>query len=1131
MSIQTASRSCLLVQIVVLALCISPADAAVRYVKAGATGSNNGTSWTNAYVELVSAINAAQSGDQIWVSAGTYYPDFNATTGTHTGDRTLRFAMKSNVSIFGGFAGNETSRSQRNWAANRTILSGDIGQPGVFTDNTRTIMASPTSNTVTGVVIEGLIFAGGNANDPAELGSGIVGGSGGAVYLYQGSAEFRFCTFVGSYAVYGGAIYCRNSGSSLSIYNCLFAGNNAKYVGGAITMQSYNNNSFILRNSTIVNNTSSRGAAIGANTYVSSYFYNNIIHSNTSTSTGWKLVEVGLGAGAQENNILQEALVPAGTTNLVVASPKLAHFPSAGVDAVWGTSDDVLDASLAGDSPALDFGTSAQLPADSSDTDGDANVTEAIPFDLLHQARQLYAAPDAGAFEYVDRETVTPTLMTPAASTRVKNPVSISFLLPEAALPGSVQLVFDNGTSQTALGLAASMESKGTHSLSFASTDPVGTSGGIVVTGSAILDGVYSVTLSYRDLLEHPAATTTNANVTIDNVTQTPTLTTPASGASTKSPINISFNLPEAGQAGTLTLTFDDGVAQRTLSLASSQASVGNHSFSFNPATPTTTSAGAITSGSAIPDGTYAVSLSYQDSVGNAAASTVNTNVRIDTATQPPVLTTPAASSATKNPVQVAFTLQEQALAGSVKLGFSGTASRTLTLVTQREVAGSHSFSFNPANPFLSGQVATISGGSSVPDGLYTTTLSYQDALGNTLSSASSTSVRIDTTPPTLSIPSGLVVEATSSAGAVVIYSASASDSGTGMASSSFLPASGSTFAIGATTVNAMATDLLGNQSSSSFVVTVRDTTAPVVQSHPDVIVEATQSWGATVTYAPGTATDAVGVASLTYSQASGTPFPLGTTTVNMFALDAANNLGTRNFKVIVQDTTPPVISSPPNVTLNATSPSGAVVNYSAATAADVVGVSSLTYSQASGTIFGPGTTTVTITAKDAANNTATATFTVTVNPLSRVDVWRHTYFGSIGDSGDAADNATPDHDGITNLMKYGLVIAPGTSGASAMPQSETRIYPEGKRLSLVLRRDPTRSDVKIEVETASYPTGPWSTVASSENGLAFTGVGFVAETDAVNGTKTVEIRDTENIGGTINARFMRIKVSRVPST
>lgn len=1110
-------------------LCLSAVSAsgAIRYVKSGATGSNNGTSWVNAYKELVSAINAAQAGDEIWVAGGTYYPDFDTSTGLHTGDRTLRFAIKSNVSIFGGFNGTETTRSQRDWAANRTILSGDIGQPGVFSDNTRTIMATPDSNSVTGVMMEGLIFAGGNADDPKELGNGIVGGSGGAVYVYLGSIEFRQCCFVGSYAVYGGGISIQRSGSALTISNCMFAGNTAKYVGGAIEFQAYGG-TFTVRNSTIVNNTSSRGAAIGVNLIPSCFYCNNVIHSNTATSTGWQLVEVGSGAGALENNILEAALIPAGTNNLVVASPKLARFPSSGVDGIWGTMDDILDGKLAGDSPALDFGAAAQLPADSTDLDGDSNTTEAIPFDLTHQNRALYSAPDAGAFEYVDLETVTPTLTTPVASARVKNPVAVSFLLPEAALSGSVNLIFDNGTSQIILNLAGSQESAGTHVFNFNPADPVGTSGGAIASGAAILDGVYAVTLSYQDASGHAAATATSTHVTIDNVTITPTLSAPATGTSTKSPVSVSFNLPEAGLAGSVVITFDDGITQRPLTLASSQASAGSHGFTFNPASPTTSSGGAILSGSAIPDGLYSVRLSYQDLLGNAAAGVVSSNVLIDTVTQPPTLTAPALGTATKSPVNVTFALPESALAGSAKLTFSGTATRTFTLVTSMGTSGSHNFSFDPANVLASGFFASFSGGYDVPDGVYTVALSYQDALGNASSSASSSSVRIDTTAPSFSMPSSLFVEATSPSGAVVTYSASAGDAGSGLASSLFTPSSGSTFPIGTSTVSATAIDNVGNQAGGSFQVTVRDTTAPVIQTHANVVAEATSSGGAVVSYAPATASDAVGVSTLSYSQSSGTPFPIGTSTVIVFALDAANNLGTKTFTVTVQDTTSPLVTPPADVTVEAAGPSGSVVTYGSAAATDAVGVASLTYSQASGTTFGIGTTTVTITARDAANNVGTAAFHVTVNPLAAADSWRFQHFGTIGNSGNAADTAAPDGDGIANLLKYGLAITPGSSGAAFLPQANTRTYTEGNRLALMFNRDPARNDITMEVQVSeTLDAGSWTTVAASINGAPFTGVGFVSETGAGGGLKTVEVRDNVNIDSGTPHRYMRVKVTR----
>jgi hypothetical protein len=74
-------------------------------------------------------------------------------------------------------------------------------------------------------------------------------------------------------------------------------------------------------------------------------------------------------------------------------------------------------------------------------------------------------------------------------------------------------------------------------------------------------------------------------------------------------------------------------------------------------------------------------------------------------------------------------------------------------------------------------------------------------------------------------------------------------------------------------------------------------------------VLEATSAGGAVATFA-ATATDAVGVVSLTHSPASGSPFPIGSTTVAVSAADAAGNTTSGSFSITVRDTTAPTVSS-----------------------------------------------------------------------------------------------------------------------------------------------------------------------------------------------------------------------------
>src|SRR5439155_10226979 len=113
--------------------------------------------------------------------------------------------------------------------------------------------------------------------------------------------------------------------------------------------------------------------------------------------------------------------------------------------------------------------------------------------------------------------------------------------------------------------------------------------------------------------------------------------------------------------------------------------------------------------------------------------------------------------------------------------------------------------------------------------------------------------------------------------------------------------------------------------------------------------------------------------------------FAKGTTTVTCTATDAAGNSSSCTFTITVNDTEKPTLSCPANFT-RGTDPGkcSAVVNYPAPTAGDNCGVATLVCDPPSGSTFAKGTTPVTCTATDAAGNSSTCTFTVTVTDTEK---------------------------------------------------------------------------------------------------------------------------------------------------
>ena len=358
--------------------------------------------------------------------------------------------------------------------------------------------------------------------------------------------------------------------------------------------------------------------------------------------------------------------------------------------------------------------------------------------------------------------------------------------------------------------------------------------------------------------------------------------------------------------------------------------------------------------GSTFPVGTTTVTCTATDPVDNSQA-TATFSVTVPDST-PPTLTVPSNMSVEGNTT------------GGATVSFTASATDV--------VDGSDPVNCSPAS------------GSTFPLGTTSVTCSATDAHGNTSTAPPFTVTVTDTTAPTLNLPGTVTAEATSSAGATVGFSASASDIVDPSPTVSCTPASGSSFPLGSTTVNCSATDASAKQSTGSFTVNVVDTTPPTITNVPSgVTVEANGPSGSTASYSSPSANDSVdGPVPVFCAPATGSTFPLGTTTVTCNAADANHNQASTSFTVNVVDTTPPALALPAPLVVTTPSSAGCVMPCSSvlgwlasASAQDLVDAHPGMSWTGLPAVLPVGVTTVTFTATDDSGNHASRTSTVTV--------------------------------------------------------------------------------------------------------------------------------------------------------
>jgi hypothetical protein len=319
-------------------------------------------------------------------------------------------------------------------------------------------------------------------------------------------------------------------------------------------------------------------------------------------------------------------------------------------------------------------------------------------------------------------------------------------------------------------------------------------------------------------------------------------------------------------------------------------------------------------------------------------------------------------------------------------------------------------------------------------------------------------------------------------------------------------------------TITAVDPNGLSSGYSSLYTIhTLPDTVPPTLTLPANQTVTATSSSGATDAGAftatatdPGPGLDSIRIVYVVGNSQIPTNyvFPVGTTTVTAIAEDDYGNYTSGTFTVTVTSSYP-VLSVPANQIVEQTSPTGATdLGAFTATATDPQdSIASITYA-VNGTaigptyVFGPGTTTVTVTATDTSGYSTSGTFTVLVEdipptlsltglPSNNNTVYEGTAINVTANAtaGTPAENAaglsftwnvTKVHNGVTTNNYF-----TGSGTGSSVPISFVA-DDEGTYTLNVTATDVNGTSTTVSQTITSWPLEPTLTISAPSDGVVY---------------------------------------------